>query len=152
MIYATIKDSEKYYGANKYFKEAFEFISRAVSENLPAGKYEINGKELYASIQEYNTKNAEDCKSEGHRNYIDIQYIVSGVETMQVFDISKATLKSEYNDVKDVEFYEHHLDASVCNVFSGEYAIFFPEDIHRPGMAYGGVNSPVKKIVVKVKA
>lgn len=152
MIYATLKDSKKYYGANKYFKEAFEFIDKAVSENLSAGKYVINGSELYASIQEYNTKNAEDCKSEGHRNYIDIQYIVSGVETMEVFDISKATVKSEYNDVKDVEFYEHFSDASVCNVSSGEYAIFFPEDIHRPGMAYKGENKPVKKIVVKVKA
>lgn len=152
MIYATLENSKKYYGVNKYFKEGFEFIAKAVSENLPAGKYEINGTDLYASVQEYNTKNAEDCKSEGHRNYIDIQYIVSGVETMEVFDISKATLKSEYNDIKDVEFYEHFSDASVCNVASGEYAIFFPEDIHRPGMAYNGVNTPVKKIVVKVKA
>ncbi len=152
MIYATLENAQKYYGANKYFKEAFDFIRKAVADNIPAGKYEINGKELYASVQEYTTKNAEDCKSEGHRNYIDIQYIVSGVEAMEVFSISKAVHNSDYNDVKDVEFYEHCADAAVCNVSSGEYAIFFPEDIHRPGMAYKGINSPVKKIVVKVKA
>jgi len=150
MIYDNMKNSALYCGANKYFKEGFDFIAKAVSENLPAGKYEINGKELYASIQEYNAKNPEDCKSEGHRNYIDIQYIVSGAETMEVFDISKAVIKSDYNDVKDVEFYEHCDCAATLNVKEGEYAIFFPHDIHRPGMSYK--DTPVKKIVVKVKA
>lgn len=152
MIYAKLENAERYYGANPYFKDAFEFIKKVVSENLPAGKYEIDGKNLYASVQEYTTKNAEDCKSEGHRNYIDIQYIVSGVETMEVFNISEGVLNSDYNDVKDVEFYEHCAFPAVCNVSSGEYAIFFPEDIHRPGMAHKGENSAVKKIVVKVKA
>ena len=52
MIYDNMKNSALYCGANKYFKEGFDFIAKAVSENLPAGKYEINGKELYASIQD----------------------------------------------------------------------------------------------------
>lgn len=152
MIYDNIKNCEKYYGVNKYFEKGFEFIKEAVAQDLPEGKYEIEGKELYASIQEYNTKNAEDCKSEGHRNYIDIQYIVSGVEAMETFDISKAVIKSEYNDVKDVEFYEHCPMAATVVAETGEYAIFFPNDIHRPGMAYNKKNAPLKKIVVKVKA
>ena len=152
MIYDNMKNCELYYGAHKYFKEAFEFITKAVSEDLPVGKYEINGKELYASVQEYNAKNPEDARSEGHREYIDIQYMISGVEAMEVFDISKGVLKSEYNDVKDVEFYENCPAPATVVVGAGEYAVFFPHDIHRPAMAYNGENTLVKKIVVKVKA
>ena len=56
MIYDNMKNCENYYGVHKYFKEAFDFITKAVWENLPEGKYEIEGKDLYASIQEYNAK------------------------------------------------------------------------------------------------
>jgi beta-galactosidase beta subunit len=35
-------------------------------------------------IQEYNTKEIKDCVLEGHVKYIDIQYIIQGVELMGV--------------------------------------------------------------------
>ena len=38
------------------------------------------------------------------------------------------------------------------NAGQGDFCIFFPHDIHRPGMAYQDVPTPVKKIVVKVRA
>ena len=87
MIFDHVKNCEQYYSLHKNFEKAFDFIKRAVAENLPVGKYEIDGKDLYASVQEYQAKAPEDGKFEGHRNYIDIQYIVSGIETIEVVDI-----------------------------------------------------------------
>ena len=151
MIFDTLKNCAQYYGVHPRFEKAFAFIKQAVAENLPAGKYEIDGKELYASVLEYNTKVEPDGKFEGHKNYIDIQYIVSGAERMEEVHISKATPKTEYNDVKDVTFYEDCDKAGVCIVEAGEYGIFMPDDIHKPSMAVNGISAPVKKIVVKVK-
>ena len=150
MIFDALKNCELYYPLHRNFEKAFDFIKRAVAENLPVGKYEIEGKDLYASISEYTAKASQDGKFEGHREYIDIQFIVSGTETMELVDITRATPNTEYNEVKDVEFYANEENATVALVTAGDYGIFYPSDIHKPGIMYK-TPSAVKKIVVKVK-
>ena len=150
MIFDNIKNCELYYGSHKNFKSGFDFIKKAVEENLPVGKYELDGKELYASVQEYNSKLPENGKFEGHENYIDIQYVVSGVEVIEVADISKAISNIPYNPEKDCEFYEDIPNAHKCVVGEGDFGVFFAHDIHKPGMALND-SVPIKKIVVKVK-
>lgn len=151
MIFDNMKNLELYCGANEKFKKAFDFIKTAVAENKPVGKYEIDGDELYASVQSYDSKLAKDAKFEGHKCYIDIQYIVKGQEQMQVADVSKMQANTEYNEVKDCTFYENSDAASTLIVGEGDYAVFFPHDIHRPGMSVNENPAPVEKIVVKVK-
>ena len=151
MIFDTLQNCEKYNGLHDGFAMAFDFIKKAVAENYAVGKYEIDGRKIHASVQEYNGKAEADAKYEGHRKYIDIQYIACGAEIMKVVDIQKATLKTDYNEEKDVEFYELCGKESVGVIEAGEYGIFLPEDIHQPSVAFKGVSSPVKKIVVKVK-
>ena len=51
------------------------FIRRAEEEKLPAGRYELDGEKLFAMIQEYETKNPEQCLYESHKRYGDIQYM-----------------------------------------------------------------------------
>ncbi len=151
MVFDNLKNCELYFGMHPRFCEAFDFIKKAIDDDLPAGKYEIDGKELWASVQEYTSKLYEDAKAEAHKNYIDIQFIVSGVEVIEGFDIAKATPKSEYNDVKDVMFYEDESNAAKGILTKDEYGIFFPHDVHKPGMCLNGNQDIVKKIVVKVK-
>lgn len=148
MIADKLQNCQLYYGCHKSFEPAFDFIKKAVAENLPAGKYEIDGKDLYASIQEFETKLVS--KAEAHKNYIDIQFIVSGIEVMDFCDITKATPNTEYNAEKDVMFYTDSPKSGSCALEAGEYAIFFPHDVHKPGMCYDKP-APVKKIVVKIK-
>ncbi len=151
MVIDNLNNCKLYFSMHKNFAKAFEFIKKAVDENLPKGKYEIDGKELYASVQEYNSKLRADAKSEGHKSYIDIQFIISGTEAVDVFDISKATPKTEYNPEKDAAFYEDLDSANHCVLSAGEYGIFFPHDIHKPGLSINETPAAVKKIVVKVR-
>ena len=151
MISDSYKNCELYFDVNSRFEKAFDFIKAAVADNRPAGKYEIDGDNLYASVQSYDTKLAADAKFEGHKRYIDIQYIVSGEEVMKVADISKMTASTAYNDAKDCTFYEDTVAASVLTLRQGEYAVFFPHDIHMPGIAPNETPASVHKIVVKVK-
>jgi len=151
MIFDNLKNASLYYSNHKNFEKGFDFIKKALKENLPAGKYEIDGKDLYASILEYDTKKNADGKTEGHRNYIDIQFIVWGEEVIKDADISKVQLKTDYNPDKDVEFYYDTDKFSLLTLESGDFAIFFPCDIHKPSIAVNDNPAPVKKIVVKVK-
>ena len=150
MIVDNIKNCEKYILLNPKFSTAFDFIKKAVADNSPLGRYEFENGD-YAFIQEYVTKDEEDCIYEGHRKYIDIQYIIEGVEVIGVTDISKTTPKTEYDEQKDVQFFENCDRAAITVIDAGEYGIFFPYDIHKPAMSFGGKKAALKKIVVKVK-
>ena len=151
MIIDKIENCALYYGAHPNFEKAFAFIKKAIAENLAVGKYELDGKNLFASVQEYNTKEEQAARFEGHRKYIDIQYIVSGTEYVEVTDITKAQPITEYNQEKDVQFYQTNERVWNGVWAENEYGIFFPYDIHRPGMRVDGVSAPVKKILVKIK-
>ena len=150
MIFDNIKNCKMYYGVNPKFEKAFGFIEKAIKENAEVGKYEIEGKEIYASVQNYDSKLMENSVFEGHKNYIDIQYIIEGREMMGVMEISKSETDSEYNDQKDVTFYKKSDIASYCIAEQGDFCIFYPHDIHSPGVSFNNSPSNVKKIVVKV--
>ena len=150
MVFDSLKNCEQYYSLHPLFEKAFEFIKKAEAEKLPIGKYEIEGKELYAMVQEYTSKAPEDAKNEGHRNYIDIQYVCSGEEVIEVIDITKAIPKQNYNPEKDVEHYENAPKAVRCIMGGEDYTILFPHDIHRPGLTFEKA-VPVRTVVVKVR-
>lgn len=150
MIIDRLENSAKYLNSHKGFAESFAFLEKAVAENLPVGRYEIDGDNVFAFIQEYTSK--LDSSFETHKNYIDIQFIVSGVEVMKATDISNLAVSVEYNPEKDVTFYEDYEKATVGVIEEGMYGIFFPWDAHKPGLAFDGNPAEVKKIVVKVKA
>lgn len=75
---------------------------------------------------------------------------MDGREVMGCIDISKATSKEDYNAEKDVKKYDANDIASYCVVEKGEFCIFYPHDIHGPGMAFENNPSNVRKIVVKI--
>ncbi len=150
MIKDNLKNCEKYTKAHDGFAEAFAFLKKATDEKLPEGRYEIDGDRVFAFIQSYTSKT--ESSFEAHRNYIDIQFIMSGVEVMKVADISKVTPSCDYSAEKDIGFFEDYEKASVLTVEEGEYGIFFPWDAHKPGLCLDNNPDNVKKVVVKVRA
>ena len=55
----------------------------------------------------------------------------------------------EYNSENDIEFLDSTEPEYFIKLAKGEFAIFFPNDAHKPSINYGN-KSTVKKIVVKV--
>lgn len=151
MILDTLEHSARYSGLHGKFKSAFDFLKTATSASYPVGTYELEGKELYAMIQEYETKDPDDGAAEAHRSYIDIQYLMHGAERFDAFDIARAVPSVAYDEARDVAFYDDDPNASQCVLNAGDFAVFFPDDVHKPGLACGGIPVKVKKIVVKVK-
>ncbi len=142
--------------AKSYFKnkerwdKAFTFLKNSDLKTLEIKRHDIDGDNLYAPISEYLTKNEEDAKFEAHKNYIDIQYVISGTEQMSVAPLSAlAEVLTPYDATKDVEFMTVS-NASHFTATPDRFFIFFPSDIHRPSVKIGE-NSQVRKVVVKVK-
>jgi YhcH/YjgK/YiaL family protein len=143
--------------SNILLKRAFAFLKstdlNAVFAKVAPGKnvtVEIEGKDLFAIFQEYDSKLHANAKSETHRIYTDIQYIHEGSEIIGVAGLADITEEDTYNSEKDISFPKaSHLTPLMMK--SGMAAILYPEDVHAPGMAVENKPTRVKKIVFKVK-
>lgn len=149
MICENINSAKNYSSINKNFEKAFEFLKNHDFTKLDIGKYEIQGEEIFALVQEYITENEEEKSWESHEKYIDIQLIVEGQEIMGYVPVEGLKVKEDLRPENDMIFYKETLKGSNIKFTIGDYAIFFPEDGHRPGCAFGEC-SKVKKVVVKV--
>ena len=149
MIFDTWKNRALYEPLHPGFKLGFDFIAKVMAEGGEVGKYELDGKNVYAMIQEYQGKEDHE-KFEGHRNYIDIQFILEGQEIMESANLDQTKSVTPYNPEKDVEFFNCQGLRTVMQAKTGDFAIFYPNDIHKPGIRYGQ-NGQVRKIVVKVR-
>jgi YhcH/YjgK/YiaL family protein len=118
----------------------------AAETELPEGRIELDGELIYAMFGNGTGKPLDKARTETHRRYIDIQYVVSGTDFIGWMPVSGCHLSEGYNDAKDVEFYPNRPDLWF-RLESGQFAIFLPHDAHAP-MANEG--QPVRKIVVKV--
>ena len=129
-----------------------EYLAATDLAGVAAGKYEIDGSDIYASIADYATDVKENKKPEAHVKYIDIQYIVSGEELIGFGPLAGGLEVTEDKLAeKDVIFYRAVPGETMLHLTAGMYAVLFPWDVHRPGCAVGG-SGKVRKVVVKVRA
>jgi biofilm protein TabA len=139
-----------YFKNKERWDKAFTFLKNNDLTKLEIKRYDIDGDNLYAPVSEYVTKNEDAAKFEAHRKYIDIQYVITGTEKMSVAPMTSLKQVTEpYEATKDVGFMTVNQSKSF-NADPKRFFIFFPSDIHRPGVKVDQ-NAQVKKIVVKVK-
>ena len=139
-----------YFKNSTRWNKAFNFLKSTDPEKLELKRYDLDGDNLYATVSEYLTKNEEDARYEAHQKYIDIQYVASGKEMIGVAPVSqKQNVLEPYDPAKDVEFMTVGNGVNL-KATPERFFIFFPENLHRPGLK-DGLNAPVRKVVVKVR-
>ena len=146
MIYDTIEHAGQYRRISKNLAKALDFLTCADLEAMDAERVEIDGSRVFAFFQRYETKPAND-RPEAHRDYIDIQYLVSGEEMIGVAPLSSMRREVEAHPDRDIYFYEG--ETAKLPLGSGRFAILFPQDAHAPCIA-AGESRPVRKLVIKV--
>ncbi|HEX6847104.1 MAG TPA: YhcH/YjgK/YiaL family protein [Chitinophagaceae bacterium] len=148
MIIDTLNNASKYYSAHPLFARAFEYIRQTDLANAADGKLDISDglKAIYSNAPG-KTKEASLSKFECHNKNIDIQVCINGLETIGWKPREKCvTPNGDYNAEKDVQFYNDTPD-TFFQLTNGQFAIFFPEDVHAPMIGEGDI----KKLVIKVK-
>lgn len=149
MILDSIKNLKRY--ELPKIDAIMKFISLQDCAKLPDGEMEIQGRELFVRVLNYTPKPASENNFETHHIYADVQYVVSGAELMQIARVEDLTPLTEYDPVSDLQFYKSSGVMSNLIVKAGEFALFFPNQAHRPSCSYDGYEGPVKKLVFKVK-
>jgi YhcH/YjgK/YiaL family protein len=131
-------------------RKAFEFLQQTQTKDLPDGRIDIDGNRVYALVQSYESRpqNANPT-FEAHRNYVDVQYVVSGSEIIGWAPLDQITITEAYDKELDTLFGVAPGEYTPVRLSAGQLVVLYPVDTHAPGLA-AGEPSPVKKIVIKV--
>ena len=152
MLIDHLHNSSKYYGISTHVAKALLWLGKykdklATMEN---GRYDIDGEDVYAIVNSYDTKPAADCGWEAHKVYCDIHYSVSGGERIAYAHINRMTESQAYNEEKDYSLYQGEGDWMA--VREGMFCLLLPEDVHAPGAFLDSSSTFLKKVVIKLKA
>ena len=150
MIIDNIKNLDLYSKSDVYTNKINEFINKSKESNLQEGRYELEGDNLIALIQKYETKEIEKCKYESHKKYIDVQYIEQGREVISWIDISKLEVDEPYNVKDDIIFYKDNLNGINLKMEEDMFAIFYEQDGHKVRSILEEKTN-IKKIIFKIK-
>jgi len=150
MILDTIDNTRLYTGLHTGFAKAFEILRDKTLAKKEDGKYPLDGDKIYYTIQRYTTKPMNQGKLEAHRKYIDIQFLLAGVELLGYAPLTDLTVTENYNPQKDIAFFNAPNELTKVKLEPGLFCILFPHDAHLPCRQLAGP-SEVRKVVIKVR-
>lgn len=152
MIFGNVnaKETEAAYAAP--IVEAIRYCRDTDVSRMGESKIPVRGDDFIVLICDRVTEAKEKKLPEVHRKYVELQYMAEGSELMGFYpDCGDNELLQDCLAEKDTIYYKENPNAGekMLLMTPGTYAIFFPEDVHRPFCA---VDEParVKKIVVKI--
>ncbi|SFT47274.1 YhcH/YjgK/YiaL family protein [Kosakonia arachidis] len=129
---------------------ALEFLRTTDFRTLQPGVVEIDGRTVFAQILDLTTQPREQQRPEVHRRYLDIQFLAWGEEEIGIaIDRGNNVVQEELLAQRDIIYYQGSENESFFEMVPGSYAIFFPQDVHRPACNKHCATS-IRKIVVKV--
>ena len=132
-------------------ERALDFLRSTDFSKLAPGVVEIDGKNIFAQIIDLTTREVAENRPEVHRRYLDIQFLASGEEKIGIaIDTGNNEINEALLEQRDIIFYHASENESFIEMIPGSYAIFFPQDVHRPACIYNDA-SQIRKVVVKVK-
>ena len=132
MVIDTIKNIDMYAGLHKDFPKVIEFL-KTLTPDSPCEKTVFEEGNLWVNVSEAPGLSPDKTPvCEEHRDFIDIQYIISGSENFGYSDISHLDVTKEYDASRDYEL--SNGEFSVLTLKAGDFCILFPQDAHSPSM------------------
>ena len=152
MIFGHIlaKETEAAYAAP--VREAIRWCKETDVSQMGESRFLIKGEDMIALICDRMTGPAEEKLPEVHRRYAELQYMAEGSEVMGFYpDRGDSQILEDCLEEKDTLYYRENPKAEekLLLMTPGTYAVFFPEDVHRP-FCQTGAPGRVKKIVIKI--
>ena len=136
-------------------KEMLIYLKENNLKDRELGRIELEGDSLFINIEENDMAPRDERRPEAHRRYLDIQLVLDGEESIGVAvdsrDENITGVLEEYSQERDIIFYRNVKRENMIDLYPGDFAIFFPEDIHRPRCTVGGAPGRAKKAIVKMK-
>ena len=152
MIFGHVNDLDStFFWLPAPLKTAVAHLKQTDFLALPAGNYDLQGKDIYVQVIDMATKPFAETRPEVHRQYIDVQFLVRGRERIGVAsDTGRNAVAEDRLAERDLLFYAGMENESTLTMTPGSFAVFLPSDVHRPACAFDQPE-PIRKVVVKVR-
>jgi biofilm protein TabA len=149
MILTTLADSAPYEALGPRIAAGLRWL-RSMDPAIADGRHPIDGDAVFALVSSYDTGPSTEKRFETHVRHVDLQYVADGRERILHAPAASLTVETPYDDAADIAFYAEPPFSSSLLMRTGDLAVFFPDDAHKPGCMAGGRDA-VKKVVVKVR-
>ncbi len=148
MIYDKMSNLKLYKGINKNLDTAIDFIISHDLNTLPLGKTVIDQDNVFINVMETSAAPVEERQYEFHKNYMDIQMDLAGIERVDTGDSAQAEFIN-YNEEGDVGN-AVTTDLGSCLIGTENFIICMAGEPHKPNIAVSD-NLFLKKAVCKVR-
>jgi len=149
MILAPLQHADRYRGLHPLFAPAFDYLAQSGLVRIADGAYDLAGDRLRAIVSRIEGRGREASPLEFHRRYIDIQYVVAGVDVIGWLPTRACQRpKSPYDATTDLGFFYDRPDTWL-SVPEGSFAVFFPDDAHAPLATAGPIHKVVMKLAIR---
>lgn len=148
MILCSIEDLEKYKVISKNLSTAIDFILKTDLHNLPMGKTEIDGENVYVTKMEIVAKAEEDLPFEAHRKYMDIHVDLVGQEVLCISDKTELISREPYKSEDDYELFDSRMNTVNVLLRNNSFVIIDVCEAHKPGILYN--DKKITKCVIKI--
>jgi YhcH/YjgK/YiaL family protein len=114
------------------------------------GIHELGEPGWYVNVHGYTTQARELCSWENHPETIDIQYMIEGIEAIDLTAVEALGEPTVFKPESDTQKFAAAAGPAMQLILrAGDFVIFLPGEAHRPKVA---VHEPagLRKLVVKI--
>ena len=152
MIVGKLQNAADYRGIHPMLDKALDYLNDEFLNTVGTESTQMDGKNLYATLNLFETQPDEKLFFEAHRDYLDIHVPLAGEERLDIAYTPDLT-PDEAASKPENDFYAYtDKDPEHQSVVlrHGTFLVAWPSDAHRcKGQVCGA--SDVRKVVFKIK-
>lgn len=131
------------------FEMALDFLADIDLSKFKPGKTELIGESVFVNAMEKETSREENALWESHESYMDIHFMLNGIETIYYAEEQHMKVDKPYDEANDCTLYTGGMGMEVPVPENG-FVVFFPGEIHK-AMVARDKPAIAQKLVVKIK-
>jgi YhcH/YjgK/YiaL family protein len=101
MVTDVLANASIYAALGPRIARGLQFLAETDLKGLTTGRHELDGQALFVLVSDYVPKPPSQGKWEAHRRYLDLQFVVSGVERIGCSPLDRLQA-GEYDPEKDI--------------------------------------------------
>ena len=146
MICDDLKPLKRYQGLNKNLDTAIDYLQTHDLAALPDGRTEVDGDNVFINMMDATLHSDHGFHPEYHKTYADLQIDLTGGEGWGYTNLPGEEAGEFAGDIG----FRTSPDAVSGVLGEGRFVLFFPGELHKPGVARPGCDH-VRKAVIKIK-
>ena len=146
MICDTLQHLGRYRGLHPNLDTAIDYLLTHDLAALPDGRTEVDGDNVFINMMDATLYSDHGFHPEYHKTYADLQIDITGGEGWGYTNLPGEEAGEFTGDIG----FRTSPDAVSGTLGEGRFVLFFPGELHKPGVARPGC-AHVRKAVIKIR-